>query len=107
MAKTDKVCIVCGIGFLGTAKAGVCGATCRKKLQRLKAAGKKPEFALIGGKNTKIKIQDLNKPTKVTPITEPSSTTTYTINTKTKKEIDYSKCPERKKDVRGWNKWMR
>lgn len=53
MAKTDKICIVCGEKFQGTAKAEVCGPKCRKKLQRLKEAGKKPEYALIGGKNTK------------------------------------------------------
>ena len=53
MSKADKICIVCGTGFLGTAKAECCGATCRKKLQRLLADGKQPEFRLIGGKNTK------------------------------------------------------
>jgi hypothetical protein len=52
MAKIDKTCIVCGNGFKGTAKAEVCGATCRKRLSRLKAEGKEPPFKLIGGKNS-------------------------------------------------------
>lgn len=52
MAKTDKICIVCGEGFKGTAKAECCGSKCRKRLQRLRKAGKKPEYALIGGKKT-------------------------------------------------------
>ena len=53
MPKTPKNCIVCGKEFNGTAKAECCGATCRKKLQRLREAGKNPEFGLIGGKKTK------------------------------------------------------
>lgn len=53
MAKTDKICIVCGEKFQGTAKSECCGVNCRKKLERLKKAGKKPEYALVGGKNTK------------------------------------------------------
>lgn len=67
MAKTDKICIVCGKYFKGTAKAEVCGPTCRKKSQRLKAAGKTLEYALVGGKNTKgapVKKEESKKVTK-------------------------------------------
>jgi hypothetical protein len=62
MAKKDKICIVCGEGFKGTEKAEVCGATCRKKLQRLKAAGKKPEYTLVGGKNSKVSFKPIEEP---------------------------------------------
>lgn len=34
--KKDKKCSVCGKSFEGTAKADVCGSTCRKRKQRAK-----------------------------------------------------------------------
>jgi hypothetical protein len=90
MAKTDKICIVCGEGFQGTAKAECCGPNCRKRLERLRKGGLKPEFELVGGKNTSpavtptikkekppVVIQDLNKPTVVKPITDPPPKTNY------------------------------
>lgn len=45
--KKDKMCIVCGKTFQGTAKAITCGSTCRGRLKRIVDAGKKPEYWLI------------------------------------------------------------
>lgn len=45
--KKDKICPVCGKDFKGTAKAQVCGSTCRSRLKRLIEAGDKPEYLLI------------------------------------------------------------
>jgi hypothetical protein len=93
MAKTDKICIVCGEGFKGTAKAECCGPNCRKRLERLRKAGLKPEFELIGGKNSKppatptikkekppVAVKDLNQTSVVKPITDQPPKTNYSIN---------------------------
>lgn len=45
--KKDKLCPVCGNTFKGTAKAQVCGSTCRGRLRRLLAASRKPEFYVM------------------------------------------------------------
>lgn len=87
MAKTEKICIVCGNNFKGTAKAECCGSNCRVKLKRLLEKGEQPKFRLIGGKNTipqkpEINVQDLTKQTnEVIPITEPKKNTNTTIKT--------------------------
>lgn len=103
MAKTDKICIVCGEGFKGTAKAECCSPNCRKRLQRLKEAGKKPEFALVGGKNTKPVIRKKEPPKsqyKKPPAEEPNEV--EEANTKSS-----GQPPDPKKDRAAWAKWMR
>lgn len=47
--KTDKICIVCGKIFQGTAKAKVCTpkSNCRVQLKRLLAKGIKPPYELL------------------------------------------------------------
>jgi len=95
MAKTDKICIVCGEAFKGTQKAESCSPKCRKRLERLREAGKTPKFALIGGKNTKptlvspikkekspLILQDLNQTSVVKPITDAPPQTKYSLNNK-------------------------
>lgn len=59
--KTKKICVVCGKEFEGTDAAQSCGAACRVKLSRLKAANKRPEFMLMA-KGRGQKIPDLNAP---------------------------------------------
>lgn len=45
--KKDMICPVCGKAFKGTAKAMMCGSTCRSRLKRILEAGRKPEFYLM------------------------------------------------------------
>jgi len=59
--KTDKICVVCGNGFKGTAAAKTCSPACRTALARIKAAHKRPEFILLA-KSKGQKIPDLNAP---------------------------------------------
>lgn len=45
--KKDRLCPVCGKTFKGTAKAQVCGSTCRGRLKRLIETGQKPEYYMM------------------------------------------------------------
>ena len=67
--KKDKVCPVCGKTFKGTAKAQVCGSTCRSRLKRLIEAGGKPEYYLIAkGKGQKVPdLTGVKKPKTPSP----------------------------------------
>lgn len=103
MAKTDKICIVCGEGFTGTAKAECCGPNCRKRLERLKKAGKKPEYALVGGKNTKPEVPQ-KESAKATPKEQKKKPPPKTEETVQKPS---SQPPDPKKDRAAWAKWMR
>jgi len=62
--KTQKICIVCGKTFEGTEAAQSCGATCRTRLVRIKAANKRPEYILIA-KSKGQKIPDLSAPKRL------------------------------------------
>lgn len=107
MAKTDKICIVCGGGFKGTAKAECCTDRCRKRLERLKKAGKKPEFLLIGGKNTKPEVPQKEPPKKEFKKHKESLPTTESNIIEESNKKSTGQPPDPKKDRAAWAKWMR
>lgn len=85
MAKTDKICIVCGKGFQGTQKAEVCGGACRTKLSRMKVKDEQPTFRLVGGRNTGLKFQSAPEvPKKSKPTQSPKNG----FKSKSKKSYD-------------------
>ena len=62
--KRDRICVVCGKEFKGTAASVTCSGSCRIELARLKKANKRPEFILVA-KGKGQKIPDLNAPKRL------------------------------------------
>jgi hypothetical protein len=80
----------------------------------MKAKGEKPTFVLVAkSKKKESPLESKVKYVKATPKSYDSPKQNITSDEvgqwkePNKSTVDYSKCPERKKDVVAWSKWMR
>jgi len=75
----SKICPVCGKTFEGTAKAQMCGSTCRGRLRRMLEVGGKPEYYVMA-KSKGQKLPSLEWPKTKKPKIDFKPTTEDSFN---------------------------